>query len=311
MPALLFRSFNAATLLLLSIPQFTPFMTPTLAAELHNAPLPSPHAAGLSPEARSQLRYRLENLWNEVHLLVLNQVSEARDVRRQEKEFELLRIFDRIPSEPRIAELKAELNQSASSFGLKLNEIQVRRNQAIPTAPPREVFTDTQTFRFSKNQLTETLQLTLRGPGSSDTARKWVETWPDDLLRFVEVAAPVRATGEGWVVEARAFRFRKVNFPKLKPRDPMELLPSWARRDPSYFAKTEPQLWDFVKRIQEWTPKTLSAYEQRRKFFLNDAKMSFFLAQSRSVLPAPNKGNTRQSQNSFLNRGFAAQHFGR
>jgi hypothetical protein len=85
-----------------------------------------------------------------------------------------------------------------------------------------------------------------------------------------------------FAVRARSYRFRELRYPRLRPRDPLELLPSWARRQPERFASQEPILWDYVKRIREKIPETPGLYEQRAEFLLDSARMSFFMTKAQA-----------------------------
>lgn len=244
----------------------------------------------LSQQERSQLRFHLENLWNEIHLLVLNQASEERDIRRQEREFQFFQIFDRIPFSQRIQKLREELKSTAKENGIILSKIEVTRRSTQPKPIPQQVYTDTQRFRFSQEQLTETLEIRVIGKGPIESAHRWVESWPKQVIRLViaDTRHPSdskvhRLDQKSWEIQAHAFRFRSIKYPKLLPRNPLELLPSWARKNPRSFAEEEPFLWSFVTRIQEWKPKAAKAYENRRQFFLNDERMSFYLLQAKEV----------------------------
>lgn len=241
----------------------------------------------LSQQERSQLRFHLENLWNEIHLLVLNQTSEERDIRRQEREFQFFQIFDRIPFTQRIQELRKELTSSAKENGIILSKIEVTSPSTEPPPIPQVVYTDTQRFRFSQEQLAETLNVRVIGQGPIDPARRWVESWSKQVIRLVIADAPDskvrRINPSSWEIRAHAFRFRSIKYPQLLPREPLDLLPNWARKNPKSFAQEEPFLWSFVTRIQEWKPKASKAYENRRQFFLNDERMSFYLLQAKEV----------------------------
>jgi hypothetical protein len=238
----------------------------------------------LSTRDRSFVRYHLRNLWSEMDLLVRNRQADERDLRRQDREFTLFKVFDRIPFEPRTAELKKELSDSAGKFRLAVKKIEIEREEDHPPAPPKTVYTDKLPFHFSKKQLCETLHVTIEGKGSLANVKKWIQEWDDVLLRFVEpLSKPIR-TKQGWRIKAATYRFRDVAFPKLNPRDPMSLLPGWAQQNPEAFAQKEPELWSYVTRIRARKQDAEILYENRRKFLLNAARMSFFLSKA---LPSP------------------------
>jgi hypothetical protein len=240
----------------------------------------------LSPQERENLRYRLEGLYNEVDLLVQNQKVDQSDVRRQEREMAALKVYERIPLRADAPGLKRSLGESAKSYGIRIEAVQLRRSRRpAPAAVPSSVYSDAR-FRLSQDQLVEEIPFRVVFSGDRARARDWVRAWPADQMRLAEPVAgydnfAVEPAGRGrWAVEARAFRFRATRFPRLRPRDPAALLPAWARRRPGDFARAEPVLWSFVTRARRRIPLTPSLYAGRSRFLLNDARMSFFLAKA-------------------------------
>jgi len=241
----------------------------------------------LSNAERSQIRYNLENIWNEVHLLVLNEKADEQDIRRQEREFEFFQIFERIPLSKKTDLLIKELTSSAKEQGIMLSKIEIIPSIAQPAPIPEEVSTHSKRFRFSEDQLVETLKIKIVGKSSLKTAEDWLKSWPKGLVRLVIADSQPQelAQNKSWEIHAHAFRFRSVEYPRLIPRDPLEILPSWTRKDPQAFAQQEPFLWSFISRYREWKPKAGKAYENRRRFLLNDQRMSFYLHQAKEIPP--------------------------
>jgi hypothetical protein len=99
------------------------------------------------------------------------------------------------------------------------------------------------------------------------------------------VAGPVdddrcRATNLPWTLDARAFVFRKIAFPRLVARDPRQLLPGWAKKDPKAFAKAEPALWKLIESTLRLAPQAKPRYATKRRFLLKQAQMEFFLSKA-------------------------------
>src|SRR4051812_142733 len=71
----------------------------------------------LSDRQRSELRFRIENLFNEVDLLIKNERADRSDLARQEREAKALKVYDRIPFEADLPGLKRQLAETASAQG--------------------------------------------------------------------------------------------------------------------------------------------------------------------------------------------------
>lgn len=238
------------------------------------------NAPTLSDQERSELRERLSNLWNEVELLLRNQKSLLLDIRRQEKEFKVLRVFDRIPLQERIEALEEELTQSAREHSLTIRSLKViSRSQPGPELPT-EIYTDSGPLRPEEKQIAQEIRIRIRGKGDLEMVRHWTGTWKDDLVRILEPAKkPFHRKGTPsthWEMEAIAYRFRDLKFPRLRARDPVTLLPRWARSNLAAFIDREPRLWSFVGRIQANLPKTEIPYQDKGRFLINAARMSYF-----------------------------------
>jgi hypothetical protein len=243
--------------------------------------------ASSEPPSQADLRYRLETLYNEVDLLIRNQRSDESGRARVERAFSALRVLDRIPTEPRVATLRAELTHRAREAGLKLVKLEVLSMDQPQRPVPREIFSDTPRFRLEPDQIAQTLHLRLTLAGDGSLVEQWIQKWPEDQLRLIEPEHGYTRPGlkplgkTQFQIRARAFRFRNIRFPTLKPRDPMELLPDAARRDPAAFAASEPELWTYVRRIREKIPQTPKPFEIKGDLLLGEARMNFFLSKAK------------------------------
>ena len=248
------------------------------------ASVPAPR---LAEAERNELRYRLENLYNELDVLVRNERSDDSGRARIERHFAGLRLYQRIPMEASIGSLKEELSHRASELGVRLLSLDVLSHDQPKKPVPRELLSDTPKFRIEDDQLTETFHLKLTLAGDGPRIEEWIQTWPQDQLRLIEpergyTRPGLTPAGPGrFTLRARTFRFRNIRFPRLKPRDPITLLPAWARRDPAAFASSEPFLWQYVRRIREKIPETPEPFEKKGALLLDSARMSFFLSKAK------------------------------
>jgi hypothetical protein len=244
-------------------------------------------ASSLGEAERSELRYRLESLSNEMELLIRNQRSDASDSARIGRAFEGLRVLDRIPLQPELASLRAELESRAKESGVKVVKIELLGHDRPKKRVPAELYSDTPSFKLEPDQIGETLHIRLYLAGDGPAVEEWIQRWPYDQLRLIEPEAGykkpgLKPNGAGrFTLRARAFRFRDIHFPKLKPRDPISLLPAWARKDPGRFAATEPLLWQYIRNIQERIPLTAGPFDGLRELLLDKARMSFFLSKTK------------------------------
>ncbi len=244
----------------------------------------------LTEAEREELRARLEASFNEADLLIRNQRADEADLKRIEKEMEHLKVFHRIPFSEQADQLKKDLTESAKAKGLKILSFRVTgrskplsKKQKVPDA----IFTDQVGFKLEPQQVASLVHFRVLVSGDHEEVKNWIVSWPDEQLRLVEPTGghgnfPIKAHAKfnQWVVTGNAFVFRKIQFPRLKMRDPVSLLPAWARKNQAQFAKLEPRLWKYVKDTQELIPKARPLLESRRKFLLNQARMSFFVSKA-------------------------------
>lgn len=233
-----------------------------------------------TPEREAQLRSRLVFLWNEVDLAVRNRRSNERDVQRQEGEFRALRLFDRIPFTDALEGLEEELNRVAPRFELANVRVRLLRREPPPPALPAEVYVD-EPFRLAPEDVGELLHLRIEGTGTREGVINLLDQRNAVVTRLLITADPRLPEEAGrWWVDATAFRFRKIRFPRIKPRDPRTVLPRWARENPKDFAQAEPALWKRVESIEKLIPSAREAYPARERFLLNSARMSFFISKA-------------------------------
>ena len=255
----------------------TVFLSGTLALASPSPPV------RLTPVERDTLRYHLENLFNEMDLLVKNQRADTSDVQRQEREFQGLQVYERIPFQENLPELKSQLAGAASDHGLLLERLAITQRSLKGGKIPATIYTDNSRFHLSPDQVVQTIGVNMVVKAKTDAElEKWVHAWKSDVLRLVvpfgtETSCYHRLRPGEYAVSANTYRFREEKFPTLVPRNPMELLPGWARRDPDSFAREESLLWNFVTRIQALEPQTPPLYRNRERFLLNDARYEFFL----------------------------------
>jgi hypothetical protein len=249
----------------------------------------------LSPSEHDRLRARLERVFFEQDLMIRNQKVEASDLRHQEKEFEALKVFERIPFQDDLPGLRSSLDDSSRDHGLKIASVRFpHRSHREPAAPPSHLLSDERpSFQLTDQQLVDRIPFVAVVEGSEGDVRSWIRSWPDDQLRLAEAdeVQPAPGSANRWRVKAHAYRFREVKFPTLEPREPLELLPAWARKDPETFARAEPQLWSYVERTHAIRSQALPLYHVREHLLLNGARMSFFIAR---VTP---RGDARAARN--------------
>jgi hypothetical protein len=256
-------------------------------------------APTLSESERDSLRYRLENAWNEVDLIVRNSNTDKRDVQRQEKEFKSLQVYTKFPLATtealRPASVHATLKKSLDRFGLKLGDSKLldasKPDHPIPTVMPRNA----QEFKFTEDQLIQKVRLDLTLKGTKRQLQDWMNSWntilepekpgeapetsPTPYLEWDPNALttlPEMVSETTWKVHVQAFYFRDIRYPKLQPQDPLQILPAWAKKSPELFKSQEPLLWGLVEKTQATIPQALPLYETKARFALNAARMSFF-----------------------------------
>jgi len=244
------------------------------------SPMPTAHT--LTDAERSSLRYRLENIYNDVDLLVRNRRSDELDIQRQEQTARYLKIYERIPFQARLSEIRSQLASAAEENHLKIQSFRFLPRTADVKAVQANVHADEQGVHLSPDEIADRIHFRFIVAGDKDQVRTWIRGWPENIMRLLEPEGGVRSPilqpvgGGQWEVEAWAFRFRDIGYPRLRLRDPRALLPDWARRNPELFARQEPLLWNLVEKTEETGPRAGAFLPGRERFLLNDARISFF-----------------------------------
>jgi hypothetical protein len=245
----------------------------------------------LSPEQRNTLRYELQNLSNEMELLIRNQKSNEADIRRQEMDFSVLKVYERIPFTRDIKNLNQDLRKSASTLQIKVLNVHVTHYSKMGKKIPLTISARQPPFHFSQDQLVEAIYFiaTVNAP-SQEAIKHWIQSWPTEQMRLVEpdyteAHQPLihQIRSHTWEVNTRAFRFRNVHYPTIIPRKAKALLPRWAQKSLFTFANQEPLLWNLVTQIEALSPEAKPHYRERGQFYLNDDRMNFFLSKLKNI----------------------------
>jgi hypothetical protein len=253
----------------------------------------------LSESERSSLRFRLENIWNEVDLTVRNSNADKKDVQRQEREFKALQVFTKFPlasaNATKPAAVNADIKKSLQRFGLQLSESKILDSSKPDRPIPAVMPPDAQGFHFTEDQLAQKLRLELTLTGTKKQLQEWMNSWnaaiePESQVKPAATAPtpymewdpaalttlPEMLSENQWKVHVLAYYFRDIQYPKLQPQDPMQILPDWAKQNPDLFKAQEPLLWGLIEKTKATAPQSLPGYEVKGRFQLNAARMSFF-----------------------------------
>lgn len=269
---------------------------PLLAAAPATGLAPASGTPALSDVERSRLREKLFDFWSDVNLSIRNRNIDRYDLGRQEREMGQMGVFDKMPLNHCPESLRDRLGESAKRFGLYLSRVKVIRHGASPKPVPRRLFVDQGGYTFNQDQLVDTYSFELTVKGLESSLKDWSASWtslpkqapqPSDSPYLeadpgLKGGVPWRESTPHalipvWKARLRGYCFRDVRFPKLILRDPVALLPQWARRDPEKFARKEPALWSTIEKTRELIPDARPLYATRERFLLNDARLSFFL----------------------------------
>ncbi|MGZ3689447.1 MAG: hypothetical protein ACXWPM_04415 [Bdellovibrionota bacterium] len=233
----------------------------------------------LTPAIRESLRYRLENLFNEVDLVIRNEHSDQSDLRKLERQWKSFHVENRIPLESSPPQLQAQFESFAQEAGVEITKIQILPSGERRPILPKSLCTDAPTrLKLNDEQIVETLPLLATVHARDTLVKGWIDRWPSYGGRLFVVDELKMVHSGVWSIRAHAFRFWPIAFPRLYPQKPEALLPSWARSHPGVFAKAEPRLSSYVAKIKELTPQTTAGYRTKAQVLLEDARMSFFLS---------------------------------
>lgn len=184
------------------------FLIAFIASSIHAAPAPG------------DLRLRLDIVLNEARLAIRNRSAHRTELDRMRRRAEYLRMSERIPFKEDLGGLVRELSLGAAKRELLWRAHRVIRRQPAAKIPSR-VFSDQPRVRLSDQQLAQEVDLSVRVQGELLAIERWIEAWPDEMLRYVELIAKPKKISEGlWEIRLRTFRFRSITFPKIVVRAP-------------------------------------------------------------------------------------------
>lgn len=251
-----------------------------------NAEVSPPAKSLLSISEKESLRYHLEGLFNDVDLIIKNRKSRNADLKRQERDLAYLKVYERIPLQRNLPQLKVNLKETAKDHQITLTQIKILGFSKPGKPIPKSQFADQPQFQIEPNQLVEEIRFKMIAQGGVEQIQNWTSSWRTEQMRIVELASSDlgksirRLAPKKWEIRARAFRFRNIQYPHLIPRNPKEFLPQWAKQNLGRFAKEEPLLWSFVSRTENLIPEAKPLYQTRSQMFLNDVRMNFFLSKA-------------------------------
>ena len=179
--------------------------------------------------------------------MIRNEKVDRSDVRHQEREFEALKVFVRIPFSEDLPGLKESLALSSKDSGLKLVDFKASSKRPKPGArragPPPSMYSDENpSFKLTDDQLAERIPFEAVVEGDKRSVEAWIRSWATEQMRLAvaESRQPEPLGQRRWRVRAHAFRFRDVRYPELEPREPLEVLPGWAGEIPSALRGSSP-----------------------------------------------------------------------
>ena len=223
-------------------------------------------------ESREEALFRLNQIFNELDLLIRNQRADRADVLHQKRDIEGLKVYERIPLQENLSGLERELFESTRRSGLKLGRVRVLEHSPEPEKPPEEIFTD-RSFHLSADQLARSMTLEIDVKGAQKNVESWMTSVQDNQMRLVKVLdKKLKGHGVVWKLRLKSFQFRDIVFPKLRPRDPKEVL--------LLCSEPDSVLKNLAKKAQALIPRAAPFYENRREFLLNQARLEFFIKNS-------------------------------
>jgi hypothetical protein len=227
----------------------------------------------------------LENLHNGFELLIRNQKVDQLDFKKQARDLEALKVYERIPFQPETQALKKSLIAHGKTAGFPVTGVTFLPSSLPPSRPhsmPQTLHIKGEFFHPAPEQFVQEVRFKFQVSGSRALIQRWTQTWKDDLMRLVELDSISESASVAslYEVQAHAFQFKKVKYPKIIPPHAVEYLPAWAQANPKVFSQQEPALWSWVTRSEKLRPLTPTLYEKRGEFLLEAAHLEFFLAHS-------------------------------
>ena len=223
-------------------------------------------------ETREEALFRLNQIYNELDLLIRNQRSDRADVLHQNRDFEGLKVYERIPMQENLIGLQHQLFESTQRNGLKLGRVRILEHSPQPEKVPEEIITD-RSFHLSADQIARTVFLEMDVKGTRKNLESWMSSVQDNQMRLVKVLDKKLKSHAGiWKVHIKSYQFRDIVFPRLRPRNPKEVLSLCSEKDSA--------LENLAEKAQALIPRAAPFYENRREFLLNQARLEFFIKKS-------------------------------
>lgn len=257
----------------------------------------------------------LEDFKSELDLVIRNQKSTRIDLQRQEREFAWFRVFEAMPLEvvTRPVYLKRwvrpAIENAAGRYGIRIRAFKPVRNPAPtpesrsasrPPPVPKVVRTTDRPDWLKTESIVETIEIDLEGEGTLKNAQRWLglARSPEDPSRetgpWIETVRLTSSKTDRWSARVRTYRFRPLNPPMIRSRDPLAMLPSnWPRSLPA-LRKSRPEIADLIDKIGMMRPHAEAAYRDRAQFMLNGARMSFYVKHGPGWSPRPFPPNSPQ-----------------
>src|SRR6185312_14728241 len=92
-------------------------------------------------------------------------------------------------------------------------------------------------LELREDEIVEHLPIRATIRGRDTMVQDWVKNWNREPGRLFELEEMKMTSAGVWSVRAHALRYWAIRYPKLYPRDPLKLLPNWARSNPGEFSK--------------------------------------------------------------------------
>ena len=238
----------------------------------------------ITAREREKIRFLMENEVNALELVIRNQSSARSDLRRQEKDVQAVQLYRRIPFKPELDRLEKEVRNSAQKAKLKIVKFRRLNQNKEKVAVPASIST-VEKFELPETALAERLPIEIEIEGSEESVKNWSQKLieeQDRLLQMDQAPEAITASlpeGKSEVFRAQivAFRFREIQYPKLKAPDPLRHLPPKVRKQISRLKTEEPQLGILIEKAHQLKPKAEPLLQERRPFLLRDAHMRFFM----------------------------------
>ena len=225
------------------------------------------------------IRFHLENLYNEETLLIKNHRVNLKDVKKQERDFKGLHVYERIPITKNTQDLQEQIQESAKEVGIQLLEIRfLPQPQETRSKLPDHILSNDRNFHLQGNQIADEIPFQLCLSGDSKKIQTWITSWNDQIMRYIEPRGEPRVTAQGTVVKGAAFHFKDLKYPRIEAQDPMHFLPESLRSTPNLFARQEPKLWEKLVQTKKIIPEAAPYYSDMEQFQLNDARMTFYIS---------------------------------